>query len=68
MREFVVSSLVTVCCLALEVFLLSIGWNLSRTLFAGVPEMHLSEAVGLFVFFKIVGLQFRPPLRVTLPK
>ena len=61
MREFIIGGIVAVCCLAIEVFLLSIGWNLSRTLFPGVPEMHLSEACGAFVVLKIAGLQFRPP-------
>lgn len=66
MRDFVIGTLVTVSCLCLEVFLLSIGWNLSRTLFPGVPEMHLGEAAGLFLFLKVAGLQFRPPVKVRI--
>lgn len=66
MREFAINATIAVSCLAIEVFILSIGWNLSRTLFPGVPEMHLGEACGAFLFLKVAGLQFRPPVKVRI--
>lgn len=55
MREFATNATIAVSCIAIEVFLLSIGWNLSRTLFPAAPEMHLGEAAGAFLVLKIAA-------------
>lgn len=59
MRETAINVAVAACLCACEVFLLSLGWNLSRSLF-DQREMTITQAVGAILVLKIVSVHIYP--------
>jgi hypothetical protein len=60
-QQVVIDGGVLIACLLFEIFITSIGWNLSIAPIFGLKQLGLIESFGLVVFIKTAGLQFFPP-------
>lgn len=61
MQQVIIDGGVLIACLLFEIFITSIGWNLSIAPIFGLKQLGLIESFGLVVFIKTAGLQFFPP-------
>ena len=63
MYQVAIDAGVVIACIAIEVFLISIGWNLAvKSLFA-MPGITLAESFGLMLLLKTIGIQLFPTRR-----